>query len=92
MKDVVILMERTSEFEVKDLAPKLPSDLHLIEYEIKGELHIDGVRATAMVDVFDFYHDWLSEESDAFSILSIKSGYGTINPRNFGNQQEEEDL
>ena len=89
MKDVIILMEQTSELEVQDLSGELPSDLHLIEYKVGEEFRVDGVRAYKMSDIFDFYHDWLSEESEDFSIVSIKRGYGSIKPRLFNYQQEK---
>ena len=94
MKDVIILMEQTSELEVQDLAAELPSDLHLVEYTFDGEDHLDGVRAFRKVDIFDFYYDWLSAESpfaeeQGFEIKSIRSGYGNIKPRLFNAQKDD---
>ena len=57
MKDVIVMMEQTSEAEIRDLDKQLPTDLHLIEYTLDGEFCADGVRAHTMVDIFDFYHD-----------------------------------
>ena len=89
MKDVIILMEQTSELEVQDLAAELPSDLHLVEYTFDGEDHLDGVRAFRKVDIFDFYYDWLSAEEQEFKIKSIRSGYGNIKPRLFNAQKDD---
>lgn len=87
MKDIIVLMEQTSEEEVKDLASELPSDLHLVEYIKDGEFQIDGVRAFSRVDIFDFYYDYLKETSEQFEIKAIKNGYGRIKPRLFNTQQ-----
>lgn len=87
MKDVIVLLEQTSSQEVADLNSDLPSDLHLVEYVKDGEYQVDGVRAHAMVDIFNFYYDYLKETSEQFEIQSIKSGYGSIKPRLFNAQQ-----
>lgn len=87
MKDVIVLLEQTSSEEVADLASDLPSDLHLVEYIKDGEPQIDGVRAFAKVDIFNFYYDYLKETSEQFEIIAIKSGYGRIKPRLFNTQQ-----
>ena len=89
MKDVIILMEQTSELEVQDLAAELPSDLHLVEYTLGGEDHLDGVRAFRKVDIFDFYYDWLSAEEQEFEVKSIRSGYGNIKPRLFNAKKDD---
>ena len=38
---------------------ELPSDLHIVTYEIDGDTRIDAVRAYKMVDIFDVYYDKL---------------------------------
>lgn len=85
MKDVIIMMEKTSEEEIRDLDKQLPTDLHLVEYTLDGEFQADGVRAHTMVDIFDFYYD------NGAKITRIKSGFGTIKPKLFTNQQTDHD-
>jgi len=85
MKDVIVMMEQTSETEIRDLNKQLPTDLHLVEYTLDGEFRADGVRAHTMVDIFDFYHDLGAKVS------RIKSGYGTIKPKLFTSQQKDHD-
>ena len=89
MKDVIVLLEQTSETEVSDLARDLPSDLHLVEYVKDGEAQVDGVRAFKKSDIFDFYYDYLLETSQSFQITAIRSGFGCIKPRLFNAQQEK---
>ena len=85
MKDVIVMMEQTSEAEIRDLDKQLPTDLHLVEYTLDGEFRADGVRAHTMVDIFDFYHDLGAKVS------LIKSGFGTIKPKLFKNQETTHD-
>ena len=85
MKDVVVLMEKTSEAELRDLDKQLPSDIHLVEYTLDDEFRVDGVRAHTMVDIFDFYHDLGAKVS------RISSGFGSIKPKLFTNQQKDHD-
>ena len=85
MKDVIVMMEQTSEEEIRDLDKQLPTDLHLVEYTLDGEFQADGVRAHAMVDIFDFYHDLGAKVS------RISSGYGQIKPKLFTNTQKDND-
>lgn len=85
MKDVVVLMEKTSEAELRDLDKQLPSDIHLVEYTLDDEFQADGVRAHTMVDIFDFYHDLGAKVS------RISSGFGSIKSKLFTNQQKDHD-
>lgn len=85
MKDVIVMMEQTSEQELKDLDKQLPSDIHLVEYTLEGEPQVDGVRAHTMVDIFDFYHDLGAKVS------RIVSGFGQIKPKLFTNTQKDND-
>ena len=85
MKDVIVMMEQTSEAEIRDLDKQLPTDLHLVEYTLDGEFRADGVRAHTMVDIFDFYHDLGAQVS------RISSGFGTIKPKLFKNQEKDHD-
>ena len=60
---------------------ELPTDIHLIEYEINGTLYCDAVRAYKKVDIFDVYHDKLVKVNG--KVISITSGYGNIKPKLF---------
>lgn len=89
MRDVIIMMEQTSELELRDLEAQLPTDLHLVEYTLGDEFYVDGVRAHTKVDIFDFYYDFLKEEGLPFQIKSIRSGYGKIKPELFKGNPED---
>jgi len=58
---------------------QLPTDIHLIEYEMNGVLYCDAVRAFKLSDVFDVYYDKLNKMNG--KIISITNGYGTISPK-----------
>ena len=60
---------------------QLPTDIHIVTYELNGETHYDVVRAYVMVDIFDMYYDRLKDKG---RVVSIKSGYGRIKPKLFG--------
>lgn len=60
----------------------LPTDIHLVEYEVEGTLYVDSVRAYKMSDIFDAYHDKLSAIGG--KVNSITNGYGRIKPKLFG--------
>ena len=57
----------------------LPTDIHLVEYEIDGTLYVDSVRAYKTVDIFDFYYDRVSAKGG--SVISITNGFGRIKPK-----------
>ena len=57
---------------------ELPTDIHLIEYEVEGNLYVDSVRAHKASDIFDPYYDKLTPLGG--KILGITSGYGKIRP------------
>ena len=59
----------------------LPSDLHLVEYEVDGKLYVDSVRAYKAVDIFDPYYDKLKLVDG--TLISITSGHGKIKPKLF---------
>jgi hypothetical protein len=61
--------------------PNLPTDIHLVEYEIDGTLYVDSVRAYKKVDIFDPYYDKLSAIGG--KLISITNGYGRIKPKLF---------
>ena len=56
----------------------LPTDIHLVEYEVEGKLYVDAIRAYKMSDIFDAYYDKLTPIGGTLN--SITSGYGTIKP------------
>ena len=60
---------------------ELPTDIHLIEYEMNGVLYCDAVRAYKLVDVFDVYYDKLCKVNGR--VVSITNGYGNIKPKLF---------
>ena len=60
---------------------ELPSDLHLVEYEVDGKLYVDSLRAYKAVDIFDPYYDKLSLVNG--TLISITSGHGRIKPKLF---------
>ena len=55
---------------------ELPTDIHLVEYEIDGTLYVDSVRAYKTVDIFDFYYDRVSAKGGTLN--SITNGFGRI--------------
>ena len=61
--------------------PNLPTDIHLVEYEVDGTLYVDSVRAYKKVDIFDAYYDKLSAVGG--KMISITSGFGRIKPKLF---------
>lgn len=78
--ECVLLMQQTSEQELIDLDPELPSDVHLVTVEKNFTLEVDAVRAYKMSDIFDAYFDL------GYSVLSIKSGFGRIKPKLYSAQ------
>ena len=66
----------------KDLIQsELPTDIHMVVYYHEGKNYSDAVRAAKMVDIFDVYYDKMKEVGKGGTVLSIKSGYGTIKPK-----------
>ena len=60
---------------------ELPTDIHLVEYNVNGTLYVDTVRAYKSVDIFDFYYDKLRPLGG--EIVSISNGYGKVKPKLF---------
>ena len=58
---------------------ELPTDIHLVEYEVGDNLYVDMVRAHKMVDIFDSYYDKLAAVGG--TLISISNGYGKIKPK-----------
>ena len=65
----------------------LPTDIHLVEYEVEDTLYVDQVRAYKAVDIFDAYYDKL--QTVGGSLLSISNGYGRIKPKLFNSVAPE---
>ena len=61
--------------------PNLPTDIHLVEYEVEGTLYVDSVRAYKKADIFDAYHDKLKVLGG--KVISITNGYGRVKPKLF---------
>ena len=78
---VILLMQETSEQEVKDLSSELPTDVHVVTYRYPdGATGCDAVRSYSKADIFDAYHD------ARLTVLSITSGYGSIKPKLYNSQ------
>tara|TARA_B100000085_G_scaffold284024_1_gene316034 strand:- start:1683 stop:1991 length:309 start_codon:yes stop_codon:yes gene_type:complete len=67
---------------------KLPTDVHIIAYQVGKKEYFDAVRAYTMVDIFDAYHDKLQKIG---TVTEIKSGYGRIKPKLYGKIKTEEE-
>ena len=87
-REVLIFFHGTSHEEMRE-TKGLPSDLHLVEYELNGETHFDGVRSYKMVNIFDIYYDKL--KSVGGKVIAIHSGYGTIKPNMFNPDNKKEE-
>lgn len=59
----------------------LPTDIHLVEYEVGDTLYVDMVRAYKKVDIFDTYYDKLNAIGG--TLLAITNGFGRIKPKLF---------
>ena len=59
----------------------LPTDIHLVEYEVGDTLYVDMVRAYKKVDIFDTYYDKLTAIGG--TLLAITNGFGRIKPKLF---------
>ena len=68
-----LLLEETSEAEIRDLDSELPSDMHLVVTD-QG---VYGVRAYKSVDIFDSFYD------EGHQVKEIRSGFGKIKPKLF---------
>jgi hypothetical protein len=56
----------------------LPTDIHVVKFELNNGIVYDAVRAHSRVDIFDIYHDKLKALNG--KVLDITSGYGNIRP------------
>lgn len=77
---VVILFERTTEKELRELDADLPTDIHLVRYKKptwKKKEKISALRAHSKADIFDHLHD------AGYAVLEISSGFGRLRPNLF---------
>jgi len=56
----------------------LPTDIHVVKFELNNSIVHDAVRAHSKVDIFDIYHDKLKPLKG--KVLNIISGYGDVRP------------
>tara|TARA_X000001382_G_scaffold109049_1_gene85153 strand:+ start:3021 stop:3314 length:294 start_codon:yes stop_codon:yes gene_type:complete len=63
----------------------LPSDTHIVMYQIEGKILYDAVRAYNKVDIFDAYYDKVQPLKG--KVKTVKSGYGNIRPNMYGRIQ-----
>ena len=60
----------------------LPTDIHLVKYQLNNGIIYDAVRGYTKVDIFDAYHDRLKPQKG--EVLDIRSGYGNVRPNLYG--------
>jgi hypothetical protein len=78
-----IILEKTTIQAAKDKS--FPSDARLIWYIDDGQTYIDLTRCTKVVDLFDMYYD----KYGPGAVQKIDFGYGTVNPKLWGNKQSD---
>ena len=87
LKKIQIL---TQEVDLEQFQHKgLPSDTHIVMYEVEGKTITDAVRGYTKVDIFDTYHDKVKPLKGR--VLDIQSGYGTVRPNLYGKIQTNEE-
>ena len=72
---VSILFSNTTPSDLKPQLRDLPSDTHLVKYEMDGEIKYDAVRAYKRVDIFDCYYARLKENNGKMLHISVAGGY-----------------
>ena len=78
-----ILLEKTTIEAANDKS--FPNDAKLIWYIVDGKTHVDLTRCKKKVDLFDLYYD----KYGPGAVQKIDFGYGTVNPKLWGNKQKE---
>ena len=78
-----ILQEKTTLEAANDKS--LPNDARLIWYVVDGAEHIDLTRCRKTVELFDMYFDKYGKGA----VQKIDFGYGTMNPKLWGNKPKE---
>ena len=86
-RSVNILISNTTVLDLKPQLRELPSDTHLIKYELEGEIKYDAVRAHKRVDIFDIYYDRLKEMGGKVLHISVAGGY--VKPKLWQPPKEE---
>lgn len=82
--DVILMVENTTEDNVRDTEHTLPTDVHLVTYADGDDIKCDAVRAHKMADIFDSYFDM------GIKVFGIKSGYGKIRPKLYNPEKKED--
>lgn len=82
--DVILMVENTTEDNVRDTEHTLPTDVHLVTYLDGDDIKYDAVRAHKMADIFDGYFDM------GVTVTSIVSGYGKIKPKLYNPEKKED--
>jgi hypothetical protein len=83
--DVVLLMDSTTMDNISADDKNLPTDTHVVTYMSEGNKLMDAVRSYKMTDIFDAYYDFGIKE-----IISIVSGFGTIKPKLYNPDKQDE--
>ena len=78
-----VLQEKTTHQVANDKS--LPNDAYLVTYIVDGETHMDLTRCKSQVSLFDMYYDTYGPGA----VQSISYGYGTVNPKLWGNKAPE---
>ncbi len=75
-KDVIVHRSGVSSENFDDKG--LPTDIHLVRYDLDGKTYCDAVRANKKSDIFDVYYDKITPKGG--KVIDIKCGYGNIRP------------
>ena len=78
-----VLQERTTHDVANDKT--LPNDAYLITYIVHDKECMDLTRCKSQVSLFDMYYDFYGPKA----VKDIKYGYGTVNPKLWGNKAPE---
>ena len=79
-----ILLEKTTLEAANDKS--FPNDARLIWYVVDGVEYIDLTRCSKVVKLFDMYYDRYGKGA----VQKIDFGYGTVNPKLWGNKPKKE--
>jgi|TARA_R110001606_G_scaffold240217_1_gene388339 hypothetical protein len=78
-----VLLEKTTLEIANDKT--FPTDARLIWYVVDNKEYIDLVRCSKVSKLFDMYYDKYGKNS----VQKIDFGYGTVNPKLWGNKPKE---
>lgn len=79
-----ILLEKTTLEAADDKS--FPNDARLVWYVVDGKEYIDLTRCSKVVKLFDMYYDKYGKGA----VLKIDFGYGTANPKLWGQKPKKE--